>query len=89
MNHSPFFIYFFRESALLTLKGKTSAFYERRMNLIVAHELAHIYFGNLVTNEWWNYAWMNEGFAVFMEWTTTDKVKKKDFILIKKNILNY
>jgi aminopeptidase N len=48
-----------------------------RVAEVIAHELAHQWFGNLVTMKWWSDLWLNEGFAEFMEYKAVDAVEPK------------
>ncbi len=65
----------FRETLLL-LDPKTATLREtKRVAEVIAHELAHMWYGNLVTMAWWDDLWLNEAFATWMAFTVVDDWK--------------
>ncbi|MFZ2836514.1 MAG: M1 family metallopeptidase [Candidatus Saccharimonadales bacterium] len=62
----------YREIALLADPATTSIASKHYIATVIAHELSHQWFGNLVTMQWWNNLWLNESFATLMEYIAID-----------------
>ncbi|MDB4966298.1 MAG: Membrane alanine aminopeptidase [Myxococcales bacterium] len=68
----------YREEDLLYTEGKSPFTQRRRMFDTIAHEMAHQWFGDLVTLRWWTDAWLNESFATWMAARSVDAWSPKE-----------
>jgi len=66
---------FFRETLLLVDPHTITVAEQKRVAEVIAHELAHMWFGNLVTMRWWDDLWLNEAFATWMAFKIVDEWK--------------
>lgn len=64
----------YRETVLLSDPKNISLSTQQLITLVVAHELSHQWFGNLVTMQWWDDLWLNESFANMTEYLAADRL---------------
>lgn len=64
----------YRERALLYDEGRSPLSSKQSIASVIAHEQAHMWFGDYVTCKWWSYTWLNEGFARYFQYFATHMV---------------
>jgi len=78
----------FRESAMLYDPEITSTSGKDRVGEVIGHEIAHQWFGNLVTPKWWSDLWLKEGFATYIGALAQDHVEPGWNVMSKFLLVN-
>jgi aminopeptidase N len=71
---------FSRETSLLLHPQHSTAINKQRVANVIAHEVAHLWFGNIVTCDWWSVSWLNEGFARYYQYMLNHWVMNENII---------
>nr|CAD7397311.1 unnamed protein product [Timema poppensis] len=66
----------YRERNILFVEGVSTSSHKQSIAAVIAHEFAHMWFGNLVSPKWWDVLWLNEGFARYFQYFTLAEVEK-------------
>ncbi|XP_077291790.1 aminopeptidase N-like [Arctopsyche grandis] len=78
----------YRETALLYTPNVSSTSSKYRVASVIAHELAHQWFGNLVTMKWWTDLWLNEGFATYVSTLGVDHLHPEWNVVMEEAVDN-
>ncbi|CAH2105875.1 unnamed protein product [Euphydryas editha] len=76
----------YREAYLMYNQNHTNDYYKQLIAYILSHEIAHMWFGNLVTCEFWDNLWLNEGFARYYQYFLTNWVE--DYMGFETRFIN-
>ena len=85
----PSFPYGGMENPCLTFATPTLLAGDRSLADVIAHEIAHSWTGNLVTNHTWNHFWLNEGWTVWLERKIASAVKGVDHGKLSAQVQTY